>query len=85
LHPNPQNLGEKEVSFESQQTMYSQIAQPAYPIKRSSTIDFIMKESQKDKMVRKDGLDKMVAPEQRIRAFKGISLHELLRFVECPM
>jgi predicted GNAT superfamily acetyltransferase len=39
--------------------MYSQIAQPAYPIKRSSTIDFTMKESQKDKMVREDGLDKL--------------------------
>jgi hypothetical protein len=52
LLANPQNLEEKKVLFQSQQTTYSQIAQPAYLIKRSSTIDFTMKESEKDKMVR---------------------------------
>ena len=39
---NPQNLGASEVS---QQAMYSQLAQPAYPIRISSTIDLTMKES----------------------------------------
>jgi len=70
------------VSFESLQTTYSQIAQPAYPIKGLSTIDFTMKESQKDKMVREDGLDKLVAPEQRTRAFEGISLHDHIKVVK---
>jgi hypothetical protein len=39
---NPQNLRANEVS---QQAMYSQFAQPAYPIKMSSTIDLTKKES----------------------------------------
>jgi hypothetical protein len=38
--------------------MYSQFAQPAYPIRISSTIDLTKKESQKNKMVKEDGLDK---------------------------
>jgi hypothetical protein len=37
------------VSFESQLAMYSQIAQPVYPIKVSPTIDFTMKKSQKNR------------------------------------
>jgi hypothetical protein len=62
---NPQNLGEV-----SQQAMYSQFAQPAYPIEMSSTIDLTIKESQKNKMVKEDGLDKRAALEQRLRTFK---------------
>ena len=45
---NLQNLEAYEVSFESQPAMYSQIAQPAYPIQVSSNIDFTMKKSQKN-------------------------------------
>jgi hypothetical protein len=52
---NPQNLWANEVS---QQAMYSQFAQPAYLIRMSSTIDLTIKESQKNKMVKEDGLDK---------------------------
>jgi hypothetical protein len=42
----------------------------------SSTIDFTMKKSQKDKMVREDGLDKLVVLEQMMMAFEGTSLHD---------
>jgi len=45
----------------------------------SSTIDFTMKKSQKDKMVREDGLDKLVVLKQRMRAFKGTSLHNHIK------
>jgi hypothetical protein len=38
--------------------MYSQFAQPVYPIRISSTIDLTKKESQKNKMVKEDGLNK---------------------------
>jgi hypothetical protein len=76
---NPLNLGANEVS---QQTMYSQFSQPAYPIRMSSTIDFTIKEYQKNKMVKKDGLDKWVALEQRLRAFEGTSLHDHIKAVE---
>lgn len=44
----------------------------------SSTIDFAMK----DKMVKEDGLDKLIALEQRIRTFEGTSLHDLIKVVE---
>jgi hypothetical protein len=76
---NPQNLGASEVS---QQAMYSQFSQPTYPIRISSTIDLTMKESQKNKMIKEDGLDKWAALEQRLRAFEGTSLHEHIKAVE---
>jgi hypothetical protein len=38
--------------------MYSQFSQQAYPITMSSTIDLTIKESQKNKMEKEDGLDK---------------------------
>ena len=34
-----------------------------------------MKESQKNKMVKEDDLDKLATLEQKMRAFKGTSLH----------
>jgi len=58
---------------------YSQIAQPAYPIKILSIIDLRMKESQKNKIVREDDLDKLAALEQKIRAFKVTSLHNHIK------
>ena len=76
---NPQNLGANEVS---QQAMYSQFAQPAYPIRMSSTIDLTIKESQKNKIVKEDGLDKWAALEQRLRAFEGTSLHDHIKTAE---
>jgi hypothetical protein len=60
---NPQNLRASKVS---QQAMYSQFDQPTYPIRMSSTIDLTMKESQKNKMVKEDGLDKWATLEQRL-------------------
>jgi hypothetical protein len=62
---NPQNLGANKVSFESQQATYSEFAQPTYPIRMLSTIDFTVKESQNDKMVKEDGLEKLVALEKK--------------------
>ena len=62
--------------------MYSQFSQPAYPIKMSSTIDLTMKKSQKNKMVKEDGLDKLVVLEQRMRAFEGIHLYDPIKAVE---
>jgi hypothetical protein len=48
----------------------------------SSTIDLTIKESQKNKMVKEDGLDKWAALEQRLRAFEGTSLHDHIKAVE---
>jgi len=48
----------------------------------SSTIDLTMKESQKNKMVKEDGLDKLVILEQRIRAFEGASIHDHIKAAE---
>jgi len=76
---NPQNLWANEVS---QQAMYSQFAQPAYLIRMSSTIDLTIKESQKNKMVKEDGLDKWVALEQRLMAFEGSTLLDYIKVAE---
>jgi len=43
------------------------------------TIDSTEKESQKSKMVKEDGLNKLVALEQRLRAFKGIHLYDPIK------
>ena len=48
----------------------------------SSTIDFTMKKSQKDKMVREDDLDKLVVLEQMMMAFEGTSLHDHIKTTE---
>jgi hypothetical protein len=48
----------------------------------SYTIDLTIKESQENKMVKEDGLDKWAALEQRLRAFKGTSLHNHIKAVE---
>jgi hypothetical protein len=47
-----------------------------------STIDFIVKEPQKDKMVKKDDLKKWAALEQRMKTFKGINLYDPIKVVE---
>ena len=48
----------------------------------SSTIDLTKKESQKNKMVREDGLDKWVDLEQRLMAFTRSSLHDYIKVAE---
>jgi len=63
---NPQNLRAKEVSH---QAMYFQFAQLAYPIRMSSTIDLTIKESQKNKMVKEDGLG---CPRTKADGIRGI-------------
>ena len=70
------------MSFESQQVMYSKFTQPAYPIRMLSTIDLTMKESQKNKMVKEDGMDKLAALEQRMKTFEGNSVHDHIKAVE---
>jgi hypothetical protein len=56
--------------------------QPAYPTRTPLTIDSIKKESQKGKMVKEDGLDKLVALEQRMRAFEGLHLYDPIKAAE---
>jgi hypothetical protein len=48
----------------------------------SSTIDLTIKESQKNKMVKEDGLDKRAALKQRLREVEGTSLHDHMKAVE---
>ena len=48
----------------------------------SSTIDLTKKESQKNKKVKEDGLDKWFALEQRLIAFEGSSLHDYIKAAE---
>ncbi|KAL9371910.1 hypothetical protein Peur_037050 [Populus x canadensis] len=48
----------------------------------SSTIDLTIKEYQKNKMVKEDGLDKWAALEQMLRAFERTSLHDHIKAVE---
>jgi hypothetical protein len=47
-----------------------------------STIDFIVKESQKDKMVKKNALEKLAALEQMIRVFEGTRLYDPIKAAE---
>jgi len=56
--------------------------QPAYPMRMSFTIDFTKKESQKSKMEKEDGLNKLIALEQRMRAFEGIRLYDSIKAAE---
>jgi hypothetical protein len=76
---NPQNLEVNEVPSEFQQATYFQFVEPAYPIKMSSTIDFTIKESWKDKMIKEDDLKKLVALEQRMGAIERSSLYDLIK------
>jgi hypothetical protein len=76
---NPQNLGANGLSSDFQQAMHFQLA---YPTRMSFTIDSIEKESQKGKMVKEDGLNKLVALEQRLRAFEGIRLYDPIKDAE---
>jgi len=76
------NLESLRANEVSQQVMYSQFAQPSYPIRMSSTIDLTIKESQKNKMVKEDGLDKWAALKQMLRAFEGTSLHDHIKAIE---
>jgi len=73
---NPQNLGANGLSSYFQQAMHFQ---PAYPTRMPLTIDSIEKESQKGKMVEEHGLNKLVALEQRMRAFEGIHLYDPIK------
>jgi len=76
---NPQNLGANSLSSDFQQAMHFQLA---YPTRMLLTIDSIKKESQKGKMVKEDGLNKLVALKQRMRAFEGIRLYDLIKAAE---
>jgi hypothetical protein len=78
-HFDPQNLGANRVSSEFQQAMHFQ---PAYPSRISSTIDYTKKESQKGNRVKEDGMNKLVALEQRLRALEGIRLYDPIKAVE---
>jgi len=41
-----------------------------------------MKESQKNKMVKEDGTNKLAALEQRMKTFEGTSLHDHIKAVQ---
>jgi hypothetical protein len=60
---NPQNLKANGLSSDFQQAMHFQ---PVYPTRMSFTIDSTEKESQKGKMVKEDGLNKLVVVKQRL-------------------
>jgi hypothetical protein len=53
-----------------------------YPTRTPLTIDSIEKESQKGKMVKEDGLNKLVALKKRMRAFEGIHLYDNIKVAE---
>ena len=57
-------------------------SQPAYPTRMSFIIDSTEKESQKGKRVKEDGMNKLVALEQRLKAFEGICLYDLIKAAE---
>jgi hypothetical protein len=78
-HFDPQNLEANGVSNEFQQAIHFQ---PTYPMRISSTIDYIEKESQKGKMVKEEGLEKWTALEDRVRAVEGNHLCDLVKAVK---
>ena len=47
-----------------------------------STNDFTMKEYQKDKMTKEDGLEKLFSLEQRMREFERTSLYDPIKVAE---
>jgi hypothetical protein len=73
---NPQNLGANGLSSDFQQARHFQ---PAYPMRMSFTIDSTKKESQKGKMVKKEGLEKWTALEERVRAIEGNHLCDMVK------
>ena len=77
-HFDPHNLGANRLSSEFQQAIHFQ---PAYPVRILSTINSTEKESQKGKMVKEDGLEKLAALEERIRAVEGNHLCDLVKVV----
>jgi hypothetical protein len=46
------------------------------------TIDFIVKEFQKNKMVKEDGLEKLVALEERMMTVERTNLYDPIKAVE---
>jgi len=56
--------------------------QPAYPTRMSFTIDSTEKESQKSKRVKEDGMNKLVALEQRLRTLEEICLYDPIKAAE---
>jgi len=74
-HLDPQNLGANGVSSEFQQAMRFQ---PAYPTRMLFTMD----STENGKMVKKDGLNKLVALEQRLRAVEGNHWYDLVKAAE---
>jgi len=76
---NPQNMGANGLSSDFQQAMHFQ---PAYPTRMSFTIDSTEKESQKGKRLKEDGMTKLVALEQRLRALEGIRLYDPIKAAE---
>lgn len=76
---NPQNMGANGLSSDFQQAMHFQ---PAYPTRMSFTIDSTEKESQKGKRLKEDGMNKLVALEQRLRALEGIRLYDPIKAAE---
>jgi len=76
---NPQNMGANGLSSDFQQAMHFQ---PAYPTRMSFTIDSTEKESQKGKRLKEDGINKLVALEQRLRALEGIRLYDPIKAAE---
>jgi len=76
---NPQNIGANGLSSDFQQAMHFQ---PAYPTRMSFTIDSTEKESQKGKRLKEDGMTKLVALEQRLRALEGIRLYDPIKAAE---
>jgi len=76
---NPHNMGANGLSSDFQQAMRFQ---PAYPTRMSFTNDSTEKESQKGKRVKEDGMNKLVALEQRLRALEGIHLYDPIKAAE---
>jgi hypothetical protein len=56
--------------------MYFQSTQLVYPIRIPPTIVLTVEESQKDKVVEKDGLEKLDAIEDWTRAINGTRLYD---------
>ena len=69
-------MGENKAPPESQQAMYFQSTQLVYPIRIPPTIVLTVEEYQKDKVVEKDGLEKLDAIEDWTRAINGTSLYD---------
>jgi hypothetical protein len=76
---NPQNMEANRLSYDFQQAMRFQ---PVYPTRMSFTNDSTEKESQKGKRVKEDGMNKLLALEQRLRALERIRLYNPIKAAE---